>query len=228
MQSNERDRNEAYDEHTMVARLRTGDDEAFEWLVRTYGGRMLSVARRVTGHDEDARDVVQNAFIAVFRKIDTFDGRSQLGTWLHRIVVNTALMQRRTLRRRPEVSIEDLLPRFLGDGHQADPITAPEADAWALDRDLMKAALTRALNQLPAIYRDVFVCRDVEELSVSETAEALDLNPATVKTRLHRARMALHTLIRKELTPAAARPVVAAKSRGNRPSILASKQVSVP
>lgn len=222
MQSNEHESAGTHDESAMVAKLRAGDAAAFEWLVRTYGGRLLSVARRVTGHEEDARDVVQNAFIAVFRKIGTFDGRSQLGTWLHRIVVNTALMQRRSLRRRPEVSIEDLLPRFLGDGHQADPVTMPEADAWSLDRDLMKAALKRALEQLPAIYRDVFVCRDVEELSVSETADALGLNPATVKTRLHRARLALHTLIRSELTPPAARrsgtPV-----GGNRAPLEASK-----
>ena len=208
------------DENGWIEGLRAGNDDAFEWLVRTYGGRMLSVARRVLGNDEDARDTVQTAFLTVFRKIDTFDSRSQLGTWLHRIVVNTALMQRRSARRRPEVSIEELLPRFLSDGHQADPIVGPELDLWSLDQELMKDGLRRALAQLPEIYRAVFILRDVEELSVAETADALKLNPATVKTRLHRARMALHALVRQELQARQNRLASAAAARESQAATL--------
>ena len=100
------------DEASLVAALRAGDERAFETVVRTYGGRLLSVARRFMRNDEDAQDVVQSAYLSAFRALETFEGTAQLSTWLHRIVVNTALMKLRARRRRPEESIEDLLPRI--------------------------------------------------------------------------------------------------------------------
>ena len=111
---------EADPEVDLVARLRAGDDDAFETLVRRHGGRMLAVARRYLG-EEDARDAVQEAFLSAFKAIDRFDGRARLGTWLHRIVVNSALMRLRRPSMQREESLEPLLPRFLEDGHRADP-----------------------------------------------------------------------------------------------------------
>ena len=98
------------DEATLVAQLRAGDEAAFEQVVRSYGGRLLAVARRIVGSEEDARDAVQDAFLNAFRSLDRFEGNAKLSTWLHRIVVNAALMKLRTRKRKPEQSIETLLP----------------------------------------------------------------------------------------------------------------------
>ena len=103
----------------LVGRLQRGDNAAFEELVRSHGGRLLSVARRFLGSSEDAQDAVQEAFIKAFKAIHTFEERAQLHTWLHRILVNTALMKLRERRRKPEESIDELLPTFAADGHQA-------------------------------------------------------------------------------------------------------------
>ena len=105
-------------ETSLLIALRQGGEAAFETLVRTYGGRMLSVAKRFFTNIDDAQDAVQDAFLSAFKALPTFDGRSQLGTWLHRIVVNASLMKLRTLRRHPEQSIDHLLPQFLEDGHR--------------------------------------------------------------------------------------------------------------
>src|SRR5229473_3718723 len=109
------------DEVTLLVRMRAGDDDAFEACVRAYSGQLLAVARRILSHEEDARDAVQDAFLAAFKGIGRFDGLSRISTWLHRIVVNAALSRLRTRQRRPEMSIEDLLPHFGEGEHQVDP-----------------------------------------------------------------------------------------------------------
>src|SRR5262245_12156286 len=106
-------------EQAFVARLKAGDDAAYEELVRTRGGHLLAVARRLLRDEEAARDAVQDAFLSAFRSIQRFDGHSQLSTWLHRIVVNAALMRLRSRQRRPEQSLESSMPRFAEDGHHA-------------------------------------------------------------------------------------------------------------
>ena len=123
------------DEASLVERLRNGDEDAFEELVRSQAGRMLAVARRFLS-EEEAQDAVQDAFLNVTKSIGSFRGNARLSTWLHRIVVNASLMRIRTRKRKPEESIEDLLPRFLEDGHQADP-AAPwkESALELLERD---------------------------------------------------------------------------------------------
>mgnify|MGYP003445826784 CR=1 FL=1 len=96
------------DEAGLIAQLRAGDQAAYEQVVRTYGGRLLAVTRRIVGSDEDARDIVQDAFLNAFKNLDKFEGNSRFSTWLHRIAVNAALMKLRTRKRRPEQSIEAL------------------------------------------------------------------------------------------------------------------------
>src|SRR5688572_25308024 len=98
------------DEEALLARLRTGDDQAYEQMVHAFGGRMLAVALRILRNEEDARDAVQTAYLSAFRSLKGFEGGCRLSTWLHRIVVNAALMKLRSRRRRPEESIEPLLP----------------------------------------------------------------------------------------------------------------------
>ena len=101
-----------HDETALVKGLRAGDDAAFELLVRKYGARMLAAAHRILHSESDACDAVQEALLSVFKSISNFAGEAALATWLHRIVVNAALMQMRSRRRRAEESIDNLLPRF--------------------------------------------------------------------------------------------------------------------
>jgi RNA polymerase sigma-70 factor (ECF subfamily) len=184
------------DEADLVARLQAGDAAAFERLVRAYGPRMLSVARRFLGNDEDAQDALQDAFLSAFRSRDRFAGESQLGTWLHRIVVNASLMRLRTRRRRPETSIDDLLPRFLEDGHQVRSSVPWRQPVDILVQRREMAELVRgSIDELPENYRIVLLLRDIEERDTEETARLLEISVAAVKTRLHRARQALRTLL---------------------------------
>jgi RNA polymerase sigma-70 factor (ECF subfamily) len=184
------------DDAALVTRLQEGDAQAFEQLVRVHGSRLLRVARRMLQSEEDARDAVQDAFVAVIRSIRKFGGNAMLSTWLHRIVINAALMKLRTRKRKPEEDIEALLPRFLEDGHQSPrslPWSEP-ADA-ALERTELAALVRRKIDELPDTYRLVLLLRDIEELSTEETAEALGITANAVKIRLHRARQALRTLL---------------------------------
>jgi RNA polymerase sigma-70 factor, ECF subfamily len=187
----------------LVARLRTNDPAAFETLVRTHSGRLLATARRMMPCEDDARDVLQEAFVAAFRSIHAFEGSARLSTWLHRIVVNAALMRMRSKRRRREDSIDDLLPRFAEDGHFVDSVEPwDDAADTLLARAETRTQVRRAIDRLPDNYRAVLVLRDIEELDTEETAAVLGLGTAAVKTRLHRARHALRTLLERELSPA--------------------------
>lgn len=184
------------DEAALLEALRAGDEAAYERLVRENSPRMLAVARRMLRNEEDALEVVQDAFLSAFRGLDRFAGSSRISTWLHRITVNAALMRLRTRRRKPETSIEELLPRFLEDGHHAEP---PGAWRWSgeelLRRKEAREAVRAGIEKLPENYRNVLLLRDIEELDTAEVAQLLDLTPGAVKTRLHRARQALHALI---------------------------------
>ena len=183
------------DESELIERLRDGDDAAFEELVRAQSGRMLAVARRFLP-EEDARDAVQDAFLNVTKSIHSFRGNARLSTWLHRIVVNASLMRIRTRKRKPEESIEELLPRFLEDGHQAEPAAPWKESALELmERDEVRAKVRDAIQQLPEGYRAVLLLRDIEERDTEETAELLGISTGNVKVRLHRARQALRGLL---------------------------------
>ena len=188
----------AIDEVALLAALRTGQEWAFETMVREFGGRLLSVARRFVRNDEDAQDVVQSAYLSAFRALDQFEGSAQLSTWLHRIVVNTALMKLRSRRRKPEESIEALLPGFLEDGHHVEQFSDWSAPAdRLLEREETRRTVRACIDQLPDNYRTVLLLRDIEERSTQEVAEILMTTPTAVKVRLHRARQALSTLLRK-------------------------------
>jgi RNA polymerase sigma-70 factor (ECF subfamily) len=189
-------RDESPAEAALVARLRAGEEAAFAELVKSQGGRLLAVAQRMLRNEEDARDAVQDAFLSAFRALDRFDGAARLSTWLHRIVVNAALMKLRTRRRKPESSIEDLLPSFLEDGHAAQP-SVPWRDAsdGELDRRETRELVRRSIDALPETYRTILLLRDVEELDTEEAARLLGLTANAAKTRLHRARQALRALL---------------------------------
>ncbi len=188
------------EDESLLVGLRAGDAASFERLVRDFGPRMMSAIRRVLSDESDAQDALQDAFLSAFRALATFEGQSLLSTWLHRIAVNAALMRLRSKRRRPERKIEDLLPTFLDDGHRFDPKPAWTADAASLLAVAeTRAMVRRCIEELPEDYRMTLVLRDIEEIETSETAVILGISPGAVKTRLHRARQALRTLIEREL-----------------------------
>jgi len=190
---------DSWDERDVLTRLQRGDEAAFELMVRRYGGRMLAVARRLVRDEEEARDAVQDAFLSAFRSVHRFEGGCQLSTWLHRIVVNSALMRLRSRRRHPECSIEELLPVFGPDGHRA---LRPEDDL-PVDESLIRGQLVSlvrtCVDDLPDGYREVYLLRDIDEVSTDETASMLGITPNAVKIRLHRARQALMALVRKQM-----------------------------
>ena len=184
----------------LVRRLKAGDEDAYATVVRTLGGRMLAVARRFLQDEDLARDAVQDAFLSAFRSIHAFDGDAQLATWLHRIVVNAALMKLRTRRRKPEQSIEPMLPAFAEDGHHAGrPVVAWTASAEeALLRREARERVRAAIADLPERYRTVLLLRDIEDRSTREAADLLGITENAVKLRLHRARQALATQLRPD------------------------------
>jgi RNA polymerase sigma-70 factor (ECF subfamily) len=117
------------DEPGLLSRLRNREEAAFDELIDAAAGRMLSVARKMMPTEADAEDAVQDAFLSAFKSLDRFDGRSKLTTWLHQITVNACLMKLRSKRRRPEKSMDALLPEFMADGHQKEPQKRWHAEA---------------------------------------------------------------------------------------------------
>ena len=180
-------------DETLAARAAAGDTGAFETIVMRYQARVFRLACRLTSAT-DAPDVMQETFLQVYRHLGSFRGESQFGTWLYRIATNAALMRRRASARRPAESLEAFLPRFDAEGrHAATPAelqTASCADEL-LDRQLLAERARGAIEQLPDPYRDAFVLRDLEEMSTADVAHTLGIEPATVRQRVHRARLML-------------------------------------
>jgi RNA polymerase sigma-70 factor (ECF subfamily) len=188
------------DQSDLVSALQRGDPDAFERVVRTLGGRMLATARRFFACSQDAEDAVQDAFLAALKSIHSFKGDSRLGTWLHRILINCCLMRRRASDRRPASSIESLLPTFDRTGHHALPVEATAAcPSQFVIADETRSQIHRAIDLLPEEYRTILILRDIEQLDTHATAEILDVSSPIVKTRLHRARQALRTLLEPTL-----------------------------
>lgn len=183
-------------EAELLAALRAGNEEAFEALVRGHAPRMLAVCRRILRNDEDAHDAVQEAFVSAFRALPSFEGTSRIGTWLHRIAVNASLMRLRTRRRRPEDSIDDLLPTFREDGHATmEPRDWSPSALQEVERGETRTFVRSCIDRLPDTYRTVLLLRDIEELDTAETAVILNVTEGVVKVRLHRARQALRRLL---------------------------------
>lgn len=191
----------------LVERLKRGDAAALEALMERYASRVYRLAHGITRNAADAEEVEQDVFLNLFRKIGTFEGRAALGSWIYRVTANAALIKRRGKRFEVEVPLEDHLPTFKEDGHRdgdrayvlADWSQSPEEEL--LSRET-RGLLNRALDELPDHYRAVLVLVDVEGLSNEEAAAALEESVASVKSRLHRARMILRERVTRHLVPA--------------------------
>jgi len=157
---------------------------------------MLAVARRFLGCDNDAADAVQDAFISAYQSLNAFAEQSALGTWLHRIVINCCLMRLRSRKRRPTVSLDSLLPTFDHSGHYARAVCAwGDQPIAELAHAEVRRQVRECTEMLPDPQRTVLLMRDIEELDTATTAELLRVSVAVVKTRLHRGRQALRTLL---------------------------------
>lgn len=174
-------------EAELVISLKAGDEAAYETLFRQHAGAMLAIARRYFGDTDDAADTVQDAFVSAFRAMKSFEGTSQLGTWLHRIAVNACLMKMRSRKRRPNVSLDD----------RTIPARVEEAE---VHRAEACRRVRTAVSRLPEAYRAVVQLRDFDGLDTAATAARLGTTAEVVKTRLHRARHALKALLEPELS----------------------------
>jgi RNA polymerase sigma-70 factor (ECF subfamily) len=173
----------------LVDLARLGDEGAVRALVQRYNRRLYRVARAVLRDDAEAEDVVQEAYVSAFSALERFRGDASFGTWISRIALNAALGRKR--RRRPTVGLENLeMEQAETSRVIAFPLT-PSNPEQAMARSQVREILEQVVEELPDAFRVVFVMRDIEQLSVEETARHLGLKPATVKTRLHRARKML-------------------------------------
>jgi RNA polymerase sigma-70 factor (ECF subfamily) len=160
--------------------------------------RLFRAARAVVGSDAEAEDVVQEAYVDAYVKLDGFRGEAALLTWLTRIVLNEAYGRLR--KRHPTVDVEQIEAAQLEPGNViAFPTNAGTDPAASLQREQVRRLLERAIDQLPEPFRVVYILREIEECSVEDTALALDLKPETVKTRLFRARRLLRAALHDQL-----------------------------
>jgi RNA polymerase sigma-70 factor, ECF subfamily len=179
-----------FDETELVAKAKAGDPTAFTELVNHYDRRVFRMAKQITQNDEDAEDVLQETFLKAYSHLDNFQGNSKFYTWLVRIAVNEALMKLRKRRSDKTVPIDDPIDT-------GEDVVAREIAVWddnpeqTYSREELANILSDAIEGLKPAYRTVFVLRDIEEMSIEETAEALDLSISAVKSRLLRARLQL-------------------------------------
>lgn len=176
-------------EKLLVAKVLNGERDCFYELIAPYERRVYLTAYEILRNPSDAEEVAQEAFLKAYRGLSKFRGDAKFSTWLLRITVNEARMRWRKVR---EVSLESLLPENDETGYTPLQLADwREIPGDALDKREMREQISQALAALPEKYREILTLRDINGLSVAETAEALDLGISNVKTRLFRARMQL-------------------------------------
>jgi RNA polymerase sigma-70 factor, ECF subfamily len=187
----------AFDEAALVAKAKAGDPEAFATLVTHYDRRVFRMAKQITQNDEDAEDVLQETFLKAYSHLDDFQGNSKFYTWLVRIAVNEALMKLRKRRSDKTVPLDDPIDT-------GEDVVAREIAVWdenpedTYSREELGKILDEAVQSLKPAYRTVFILRDIEEMSIEETAEALNLSISAVKSRLLRARLQLRDKLTRQ------------------------------
>ncbi|MBN2366610.1 MAG: sigma-70 family RNA polymerase sigma factor [Calditrichaeota bacterium] len=173
----------------LVSEAKKGSQQAFTQLVELYSERIYNLGLRILKNQDDAADILQETFTAVYEKLDSFDGRSNFFTWLYRIATNFALMKLRK-EKRTVYTDQDMEEKF----DNPDQIQIHEWRDLPL-RDMLNVEFRKhldyAIDQLPEIYRSVFILRDVENMSIKETSQILDISESNVKIRLKRARLYL-------------------------------------
>ena len=182
-------------ERALVCRLQSGDAIAYETLVREYGPRMLVIARRFLHCPQDGADAVQDAFISAFQSIASFQEHASLSTWLHRITVNSCLMTLRSRSRRKSTSLDELVPQFDQSGHHAARVSRWNDAVTQVETEEQRAQVRACIDRVPEPYRCVLLLRDIEQLDTEQTASMLGTTTGNIKTRLHRARQMLRSVL---------------------------------
>jgi len=187
---------EGRDETQMIAAILGGDTQQYHELIRPYERSVYMMALSFTKNEADAEDVAQEAFLKAYRNLASFRSEAKFSTWLVSIALNEA---RSRLRRQSNMPTDSLDETPEEGGHISPAMLRDwrEVPSEALERKEVRAVLQQAIAGLPEIYKSVFLLRDVEDLTISETAAALSISTATVKVRLHRARM----MLQKQLAP---------------------------
>ncbi|MCW3476348.1 RNA polymerase sigma factor [Limobrevibacterium gyesilva] len=192
----------AAEDAELVRRALARDGDAFRTIMQKYNQRLYRIARSILRNDGDAEDVVQEAYVRAFTHLESFRGDAGLATWLGRITMNEALGRLRLRTQRPSVE----LTAVEAQGTDAEiiqfPLTAKSEDPerTMAQREIMQL-VEQATDNLPEVYRVVFIARVIEGMSVEDTAELLGLRPETVKTRLHRARRLVREHLDKRIGP---------------------------
>lgn len=191
------------DELLLAQRAAEGDERAFDRIMRRYNQRLFRLAVSIVGEQGEAEDILQESYVRAYYRLSSYTGQGGLGAWLARIVRNEAIDRLRTRSsRRRRISLESDLgyqfdgPGFVGTAPAEEMLSSPE---MAAERDDMKQILERAIATLPVQFRTVFMLREVEGLSVEETATYLGIPAATVKTRDHRARALLRAHLSQQM-----------------------------
>jgi RNA polymerase sigma-70 factor (ECF subfamily) len=185
------------DDHTLAHGVVAGDRAAFERLMRRFNRRLYRLARAVLRDDAEAEDALQESFLAAYRKMHQFQGHASLSTWLSRLVLNECLARLRRATRRDNIVPIVSMPSDVDLDALAPP--TDEGPDMAVARAQMRVLIEKKLDELPAAFRTVFVLRCVEELSVEETAAALAIPEATVRSRHFRARSLLREALAQEM-----------------------------
>lgn len=181
---------EPWTDEQVIERVLAGDTQLFELIMRRHNERLYRAVRSILRDEADAEDAMQGAYLHAYAHLGDFEGRSAFSTWLTRIGIHEALARRRrSLRTVSESEEESDVPA---------ETRSPEAGASDVEN---RRLLTRAIDALPEHFRTVFVLRQVQELSIEETARCLEIEPATVKTRLHRARALLRRHLLAQVEP---------------------------
>jgi RNA polymerase sigma-70 factor (ECF subfamily) len=185
---------EPWTDDQVIERVRVGEVQLFELLMRRHNERIYRAVRSILHDESAAEDAMQSAYLQAFAHLAEFQSRAQFATWLTRIAIHEAFSLRRRAQR---TVVEDVavITQVAGKG--------PSPEETTLD-DEYRRMLSRAIDQLPEHFRTVFVLRQVQELTVEETAQCLDLKVDTVKTRLHRARALLRKALMQRLEPSMA------------------------
>jgi RNA polymerase sigma-70 factor (ECF subfamily) len=178
----------------LVHATREGDMSAFEQLVLRYDRKLFRIAQNITHNREDSEDAVQESFLKAFQCLDGFREQAQFSTWIYRIVVNVCLMKLRTRNRSKEVALED-------DSQNGEGVVPLDVADWApnpeelFQTSELRNILTKGLHRLSPVFRAVFVLRDIEGLSIADTAEVVGVSSSAVKARLFRARARLRQFL---------------------------------
>lgn len=181
------------EERALIERLRSGDYEAFDAIFRRYVNKVYRQVLRLVGNDAEAEEIVQEVFLAVYQKCNSFRGDAAFSTWLYSLAMNACLTRLRRRKRIKEISLDGFLPRYRRDGHhQVRPVFnwSDEVEC-RLEKDELRELLQNAIDQLPPMEKAVIILSDVEGVPDRDISETLGLSIPAVKARLHRARLFL-------------------------------------